>query len=192
MSKKLAAGLMLGILFVAALHGIDDQKNRYFLTFKGGIYLPLAERFREVYRSLTDFGIAFDIRIIPTLSVWVQADYISGVGELTVSGDPVEITLVPATLGIKVLFPAGRAIFYAGAGGCYAYYREYSDAPGIKSHRSSQPGYVVAAGVQYRLGRFNLLTGVEYRGLKIPAEYDENITIDAGGLSLALGAGISF
>jgi hypothetical protein len=191
MNRKLIAGLIIGSMFFSGFMLGFQNQDRYFLALKSGMHLPVGERFSEVYRLLIDFGIAFDIRILPVLSIWMQADYISGEGELTVSGDPVHVMLIPGTIGIKTFFPSGRATFFAGAGGSYVYYRENSDTPGIQSHRTSQPGYVVTAGVLYKLGILELVTGLEYRGLKIPAEYDDSITIDAGGLSVTVGVGLS-
>jgi|GEM_PF-2872173 len=190
--KSPVASVLLGILLFAGPVWTLPKPERFQLALQAGGFLPTSERFQSVYPHLWMVGIQMDVALIPDIALWVQGNYLQGEGELTVTADPVKLTMIPATLGGKLFFRHRNLLFYLGAGGCYVWYREKSSVEGISEHRTGQFGYAGTLGLRIHIRSFFLELNSMYRGLKIPAEYDETVKVDAGGIAATLGAGIAF
>ncbi len=152
------------------------------LTLSGNLFLPKASYYKDAYGStIFNFSLEGEYRIIPSVGAFLGMDYLHKGGKLTYSAEPLTLTVVPVSAGVRFHFSS--AFVDAGVGSW-----NYSEKAEFASASGSLTGFFLGAGFRYTFTKFYLRFRAEYSMAKKKVEELES---DLGGLQLEAGVGIS-
>ncbi len=209
------AALLLCALFGLLVGGHASAQSRtevapWIFEFKGGLFAPDLDRYKEFYGSDTTAFFAGVAAFRPSdwFEVGGELGYMrdSGIGILAGNqtlGGRVKYTLVPAHLYISVFgrFSPGQWVVpYAGVGATMAWYQQDIEGQPNRSGRTDL-GYNAKAGLQLALNRIDRHTaqrakqsGLIHTYLFVETQYFSTKAdgYDLGGLTYLLGLRLEF
>lgn len=154
------------------------------LTISGGAFFPKADYFKDAYGS-TIINLSAEGEVsFGALAIFTGVDFTKKQGELTYSKEPVNLTLIPITAGIRFYFM--KNLFLDGGMGSW----QYNEKTDFDKSSGSVTGYFAGLGIKYNFGDSTYFRlRLKYTHAK---KTIENLESDLSGIQAEVGIGYSF
>lgn len=163
---------------------------QFTLGFYGGYYLPKDKIFKQIYGKESLLGgmeISFPL-FLRVFDVWINSNYITTNGKSTHTEESSKLTIIPFSLGIRLLVNLKFLIPFLGAGMNYYIYSEEYEEDIYESTKGSTFGLHMQGGIYFKLAKsFLFKLFIKYNDVKTR---ENNININLGGMEY--GGGIVF
>ena len=182
MKRKLAFMVMV-ILSVS----VFTYGQSFRMKFNASYFHPQEEIFREIYGGGISYGGEIDIKILKSTYLWFGADYFSKTGNLTLTREDTEITIVPIIAGLKFILRGRKTKVYLGFGLGSFQYKEINPIGEVKE---SSLGYTGQLGILFKVGGsliFDVFGNYSYCRVM-----PQDIQVNIGGIRGGLGIGFEF
>jgi opacity protein-like surface antigen len=178
------AKLLFVLLLVPFCSVWADSFN---IIVHAGYFVPTAKSLSDVFGSAPIYSIELRVHVTPDITLWGEVASLSKDGTTADTLASTKVTLVPIEGGALYRFLGGALSPYAGIGiGTVMYTRDISLQPAV-----SASGFALTpvAGVAYQSEGIVLDGKIKYRLCQITTGSGK---VDVGGITIAVGVGITF
>jgi hypothetical protein len=148
MMSGVRAVFWLSIFLVVSASGALEA-GELFVELNTGYFVPSEQVFRDIYGEDLQLGVEMSMGL-KRLEVWLGASRFAADGELTFTGEPTSLEILPVEVGVRYRFRGKAATPYVGVAAGVFFFSESSPLGDIDS---SEPSFSGEVGAFIRLMR---------------------------------------
>lgn len=178
---------------------VFSSEQRIIVEAKFSYFLPSSQQFRDIYGA---GGINYEISITApvwkVVNVWAAADYFDKTGRSLKGNQTTYIQIIPATLGLKYIYPIDCFRVYGGAAMKYFHVHTVNNSSFVdhEINRNGLGGVAEVGGMFcYKHLVIDLFTNYSYKKFSSSDSHHSNVqtnSLQIGGWNFGGGVGYKF